>query len=113
MCDTNGIPFPDKRLALTIFGSGGGAAIAGIAVRYISKEFDIVILEASKEASIISPIMFSKPDIIEIGAAVASIGFPIPPRPDPSTKSYRPSCKKQTFWILFKPIKERGGAGNY
>jgi S1-C subfamily serine protease len=78
--DDHGNQIPDASLALLALAPGGG--IAGFSVMLLSKEFDVAVCEASKEAAVATPVSFAGSSPIEIGAAVASLGFPIPERPE-------------------------------
>lgn len=82
VCDDAGIPLKDKRLALMAFLPNTRGAVAGIAVRYLSKEYDIAILEASTNAKEIVPMTFEPPSVLEVGTAIATMGFPIPDEPE-------------------------------
>jgi S1-C subfamily serine protease len=81
VCNENGIPYNEKHLALAAIMPEGKAGVAGVGIRFIEKSLDIAVFEVSKEALDIVPATFAKPAVLEIGTAVASVGFPIPPKP--------------------------------
>ncbi|MGA2587155.1 MAG: serine protease [Candidatus Aminicenantales bacterium] len=81
VCNENGIPYDEKHLALAAFMPESKAGVAGVGIRFIEKSLDISVFEVSKEAVDIVPATFAKPAVLEIGAAVASVGFPIPHQP--------------------------------
>jgi hypothetical protein len=81
VCAPNGTPYDQKRLVLAAIMPESKAGIAGVAIKSIEKNIDIAVFEVSKEAFDIMPAVFAKPVVLEIGTAVASVGFPIPPKP--------------------------------
>ncbi len=81
ICEKNGKPRDEKRLVLATFLPQIKAAVCGIGILFIDLTLDIAVFRASKEAADVVPAVFAKPTILEMGTAVASLGFPIPPSP--------------------------------
>jgi S1-C subfamily serine protease len=67
-------------LALTVFGYPS-AAVAGLRVQVFAPELDLAVLRASPEAAIGKVVTFSNKVPLPRGAAIASLGFPIPETP--------------------------------
>jgi S1-C subfamily serine protease len=81
ICSNNGEPYNNKNLAFVAHHSSEKPIICGIDIKFIDKTLDIAVFEASKEGEDISPVIFAEPTVLQIGASVASIGFPIPENP--------------------------------
>jgi S1-C subfamily serine protease len=80
--DEDNRPYDENDIALVLFLPGKRAAPCSVQIIFIEESSDIAVLRAAKEAQDTVPALFSEPCILEIGSAVASIGFPIPPPPE-------------------------------
>jgi hypothetical protein len=82
VCKDSGEIRNEKYLVLTAFLPGPSAVQSYIRILHLEKTLDIAVVRALSGKDDISPVTFAEPSILERGTAVASIGFPIPPRPE-------------------------------